>query len=282
MKKQPSSLSDRVLVTATDYAKENYLYVQEAGTLTSLKPHVSTRSSLNSFLFFIVTKGKGTITYDSKKIPLSEGDCIFIDCRKGYSHESSASNPWRLIWVHFNGKTAPDLYHSFCQYLNNSFYFHPTVINHYILLLNKLHSTNKNSEPMSEFHSNCYLYELFQHIFTDCKSKDSPQNSLLNKLVKIKSHIELNFREELSLDELSARFYISKYHLAREYHKAYGITILNEINNRRLAKAKELLRYSQDSIEEIGLSCGYTSAGYFTKVFKAHEGMTPKEYRHLW
>lgn len=152
-------------------------------------------------------------------------------------------------------------------------------------MLSKLHQVNKNNEALNEFHSNCYLYDLYRYIFDELntlKKKDTSASTLQDKLEKLKNYIEHNYQKELSLDELSAHFFISKYHLTREYHKAYGITILNEINNRRLAHAKELLRYSSDSIEEIGLSCGYSSAGYFTKVFKAHEGMTPKEYRHLW
>jgi hypothetical protein len=50
--------SNRVLYTASEFAKNNLIYLQEAGKLTALKPHVSERHKLQSVLFFIVQKEK--------------------------------------------------------------------------------------------------------------------------------------------------------------------------------------------------------------------------------
>lgn len=46
--------------------------------------------------------------------------------------------------------------------------------------------------------------------------------------------------------------------------------------------AKELLRYSNSSIEEIARLCGMDDASYFNKVFKKMEGCTASEYRKQW
>lgn len=47
-----NTLSDRILVTPSSYARNHYLYVQEVGTLKSLQPHISRREKLESYLFF--------------------------------------------------------------------------------------------------------------------------------------------------------------------------------------------------------------------------------------
>ena len=88
--------------------------------------------------------------------------------------------------------------------------------------------------------------------------------------------------EKITLEELSSRFFISKYHLSREYKKHYGITIGNDLTARRLSHAKSLLRFSDGSIEGIAAACGFSDAGYFIKVFRRSEGMTPLEYRRKW
>ena len=98
------SSSNRILATPSAYARKNYLYVQEVGTLHSVEPHISKRQNLNSFLFIVVMNGSGTVTFDGQQFSVETGNCIWIDCSHSYSHESSADDPWTLMWVHFYGK----------------------------------------------------------------------------------------------------------------------------------------------------------------------------------
>ena len=64
------------------------MFLQEAGTLTALAPHSSTRENLRSFLCFVVQNGEGSLEYEGKTYELKTGDCVFIDCRKRYSHST--------------------------------------------------------------------------------------------------------------------------------------------------------------------------------------------------
>ncbi len=108
-----TTYSNRILPTVSSFAKEHYLYVQEIGTLKSLIPHTSRRENLNSLLFFIVLEGEGSITCEGSIYPLHTGDCVWLDCSRPYSHESSAELSWSLMWVHFWGKEASALYENY-------------------------------------------------------------------------------------------------------------------------------------------------------------------------
>jgi len=46
--------------------------------------------------------------------------------------------------------------------------------------------------------------------------------------------------------------------------------------------AKKRLRFSNLPLDAIAAECGFADAGYFVKVFKNAEGMTPGEYRNRW
>ena len=111
-----SSKSNRIIATPSQYAKEHYLYVQEVGTLQSLSPHISKRDNLSSFLFFIVTKGSGTLYYKGQEQTLQTGDCIFINCQEEYAHESSIEHPWELSWVHFYGQEMESFYKNYIDH----------------------------------------------------------------------------------------------------------------------------------------------------------------------
>ncbi len=81
---------------------------------------------------------------------------------------------------------------------------------------------------------------------------------------------------------LSERFFISKYYLSREFKKEYGTTVIRYVLAKKITNAKELLRYSSYSIEEIAALCGIDDASYFNKVFRKMEGCTASEYRRRW
>ena len=86
---QSSSVtSSRILYTPSTFARTSLLYLQEVGSLQAIHPHISTRTNLTSFLCFVVLSGTGSLTYEGTTYELSAGDCVFIDCRKAYSHST--------------------------------------------------------------------------------------------------------------------------------------------------------------------------------------------------
>lgn len=276
-----SSLSDRVIITPSAYAKAHYLYVQEIGSLQSLKPHISSRDQLDSFLFLIVLSGKGKLTYRSQTFSLKQGDCAWIDCYLPYSHESSSSAPWELKWVHFSGQTAAEFYEHFSSQ-NLSAVFtpeNPALFNECLSALLLLH---KSAAPLKELLSHTYLTQLISYCYQESAAGAKSQHDVREKLALINQYLHTHFSEQLSLDQLAQMFYISKYYLIREYKKNYGTTPGNALIAIRISHAKELLRFTTESVEKISSRCGFQDAAYFIRMFKRSENMTPLEYRRKW
>ena len=80
--------------------------------MQAVHPHVSKRSNLVSFLCFIVLSGEGELRYEGEEFKLHQGDCVFIDCRKAYSH-STFDNLWSLQWCHFYAPSLPAVYEKY-------------------------------------------------------------------------------------------------------------------------------------------------------------------------
>lgn len=281
-----ASSSNRILATPSAYAKANYLFAQEAGTLTSLRPHVSKRERLNSYLIMIVTKGSGFFTYENKKRTLFAGSCVFIDCHSEYSHESSADNPWTLDWIHFDGKDANSWYSSYCS-LGFPYLFHPENPEAFSEAILQIHSALSKADALSELNVHFLINHLIHLCFLSGQKEtlplsNQPESELTHKLSLAREYIINNCDKPINLDLLSEICYLSKFHLAREYHRFYGVTIVQDITFKRIAKAKSMLRFTGDSIESIALNCGFQDAGYFSKVFRKSEGISPKEYRSKW
>lgn len=280
----PSELTDsyRILSTPSSFAKDTLFYIQEIGKLKSLKSHTSKREALDSFLFIIVLSGSGTFTYKGKNYTLSSGDHLFIDCKKPYSHESTDSDPWELMWVHFNG-ILMDQYYLYFSNKTTSVAFHPEdplifskILDNLMMLVNK---KSTDSELLASHLLNNLVTRALTYN-TDQASKDV--NTIADKIQQIKDFLDENFQKKIPLDMIAEEFYISKYHMSREFKKAYGITIANYIIAKRITYAKELLRFADMQIEEIGRKCGIDDNSYFNKVFRKFEGMTASDYRKNW
>ena len=243
----------RYIHTPSSFARQNLLYIQETGRLKSRDRHISRRSHLESYLFFIVLSGRGTVTIGKNRWEIGPGDHIFLDCQEPYAHESSEDDPWTLLWVHFYG-TAMSGYHAyFTRHQNRE------------LLENEL------------------LHRLVTQILTwQTEIPAKKEDNLASKLLEIRGFLDEHFTEKISLDELANLFYISKYHMSREFKKAFGITVGSYVNSQRITKAKELLRFSDQQIEAIARACGIEDNSYFNKVFRKAEGITAREYRRKW
>ena len=98
----------------------------------------------------------------------------------------------------------------------------------------------------------------------------------------VAAYLAEHFAEPVTLDELSERFYINKYYLARVFREYMGISIGTYIRSLRITRAKQLLRFSDLSAEEIGEITGFGALNYFSRAFKEVEGIPPSVFRRQW
>ena len=85
----------------------------------------------------------------------------------------------------------------------------------------------------------------------------------------------------LSVPRLAQWVQCSSDYLSRLFHEHMGVRLTKYINQQRIAHACQLLGGSSLNISEISAACGYSDAGYFTRVFRKETGKTPKLYRRL-
>ncbi|WP_294743642.1 helix-turn-helix domain-containing protein [uncultured Exiguobacterium sp.] len=98
---------------------------------------------------------------------------------------------------------------------------------------------------------------------------------------QIAKYIETHYAEELTLQFMSERFYLSREYISRRFKQRFSVNLSDYIQTIRLNRAKELLSETEARIYEIALEVGYQDDKYFRKVFKKQFGMTPNEFREL-
>lgn len=92
-------------------------------------------------------------------------------------------------------------------------------------------------------------------------------------------HIERNLALDLSVVDLSGLLGYSPDHFTRIFRKTFNATPHQYLTERRLEKAKAMLRDPRQSLTNVALECGFSSQSHLTVVFKRHTGVTPGLYR---
>lgn len=95
----------------------------------------------------------------------------------------------------------------------------------------------------------------------------------------IESYITGHLHEDLSVESICKRFFVSKNSLYKMFRTHYNCTITDYIIKKRLQKAKELLEKTESSVYIIAESVGIHNYTYFCRLFKQKEGISPMQYR---
>ena len=274
--------SNRILYTPSSFARTSLLHLQEIGELEARRSHTSSRSGLQSFLFFTVVSGSGSLTYGGKNFSLGAGDCVFIDCRNPYSHTTDPNNLWTLRWAHFYGPTVPSIYDKYKERGGRAV-FHPEDGDKIEEVWKELMSVAGSADYMRDMKINSALAELLVLVMAESWH---PEDQITAKkkasVADVKEYLDSHFNEKITLDGLATQFFINKYYLTKVFKEQYGQSITAYLFNLRITKAKQLLRFSSKSIEEIGLEVGLGVPHYFSQTFKSVEGVPPSKYREQW
>lgn len=99
------------------------------------------------------------------------------------------------------------------------------------------------------------------------------------KCKKILLYIEENYKNHITLKDISEYMGYSREHFCRFFKKNFKMSFFTYLNTMRIRKAEYLLLNTQLKIIEIALECGFDDPNYFTTVFKKETNLTPSAYR---
>lgn len=102
-----------------------------------------------------------------------------------------------------------------------------------------------------------------------------------NVLKKALEYIEENFTSDsLSLNEVASAVDVSPNYFSGLFSAEMEKTFVEYVTDKRMEKAKRLLRTTYKQTRDISIEVGYRDSHYFSFVFKKTQGMTPREYRN--
>lgn len=270
--------SFRIPFTTTKLVKEMFFYVQIAGVVYTKRDYSVHRKDFDSILLCYILKGRGSIKYRGESYALKRDDFFVIDCLEEHLYKSSKTAPLEMMFIHCSGPLSR-------EYVKTILDFHPCLFQLDKLsrikslmgsILGTIRSKNSNAEILCSNKINSILTELLLQSKIKFTQHDTAPRFIQNMI----SFIESNYKTQISLEELSDRFAVSKYHLVRQFKKYTGSSPYDYLLKCRLDKAKYYLINTDISVGEIVYKTGFKDHSNFVRFFKNHEKTTPQHYRN--
>ncbi|WP_099469759.1 GH39 family glycosyl hydrolase [Konateibacter massiliensis] len=101
------------------------------------------------------------------------------------------------------------------------------------------------------------------------------------KTARILQYINNHYGRAITLSELANQFYMSDSSFSRYFKKLMGVNFVEYVNHIRMNYAIEDILYTNKSITNIALDCGFSNPSAFNKIFKEIYQMSPTSYKKL-
>ncbi|SKC96225.1 AraC-type DNA-binding protein [Chitinophaga ginsengisegetis] len=150
-------------------------------------------------------------------------------------------------------------------------------------LINKLVRICSSSDLSRDIYADLNMKELLirilqsQHLQLISDERDTSSNN--SRLHFVLHYINEHLTENISVDTLCRKAYLSRNVFFKWFKDQFGITPLQYINRERLKLAKQLLADRNNSVGQVSMLCGFNDTNYFIRLFRSAEGITPGTYQ---
>jgi AraC family transcriptional regulator len=95
----------------------------------------------------------------------------------------------------------------------------------------------------------------------------------------VQAYVETRLHQQMSLADLAASAGLSSFHFLRSFKGSLGSTPARYVMDRRMERARYLLKVSKITVSEVGISVGFEDVSHFSRAFRRAMGITPSAFR---
>lgn len=249
-------------------------------------PWVVEKHSHNSYEMHFITKGKGTLLLDNEKYELEKGIFYITGPSVFHSQISDDNNPMEEYGINITLKQTRDdivfdvdiLLKKICE---NPFFIERDDFGGAAwcgCILEDVLSVETAADERIKALTNALLISIGRKI-SGMHAKTKRTNINRPNMMRVLDLCLRKFTTNISASEVAADMFISRRHLSRIMNEVYGMSFSKKIASMRVSYAKELLKSSTLSIQQIAEKSGFSSSQIFCKTFKKITGITPREYK---
>ncbi len=268
------------------YQKRGYL--QENFRLFHLRSQAEEKVDYHYHEFcklLLLVSGKGNYVVDGQRYLLQPGDVVLVGSRSVHCPEMESGTAYERVILYISPEflqqqSGPDgdLYSCFSGEFGHVLRLKEKERMQLFGQLSRLEEALSSREFGCSVLSQALLLRLLVQIGRYQRQTDvqhpkpaAPQNG---RVLEIMRYMDGHLTEDLDVDLLAERFYVSKYHMMRLFRQETGFTVHTYLLQRRLFLARELIEKGTRATEAC-YRAGFRSYSSFTRAYGRYFGTTP-------
>lgn len=227
---------------------------------------------------------------EGKPYELQAFDIIGIPPNVLHRTQYPAGDPCKRLIIQFslpkNVAGLSNEYEQLCSLFHQEvpiFRFEPELRKKVYRKLNDIFLLAEKTDPMRDLIIHLKFIEFLTLLYLNQDqnqyANQAEMTPMEKKIYSITSYIHAHYSEDLSLEFLAQKFYISSYYLSHQFKAITGFTLTEYIQMTRVRNMQSILINTRIPVTEAALICGFTSFSQFNRVFQKHIGMSPSQYR---
>lgn len=244
--------------------------------------------------FIVATSGIVTTYVNGEHIDLKPNEAIFINSGCLHGVKSVINEPsilrslvvlpkfiggsvdgiiYKRLILPFSEKGAPSYI-----ILSDNTDWQKVLIESMLSAWSAITSESFDYENEARYYVSKAMRILVDHL-SEAAAPSGANEPLLNRMKIAITHIESNYSDDISNNDLMELLGCSESVLLRSFNQVVNTSPMQYLMNYRIQKAAELLISTDLKSCDIATSCGFNDISYFTKIFKRKMGVTPSKYR---
>ncbi|THF74306.1 AraC family transcriptional regulator [Cohnella fermenti] len=238
--------------------------------------------------FWLVTEGTMDVIYDDRAYRLEPGSLLCAEAYLPLQAQSTSERPIGFLSIGYEADVLGTPLASWLQLpVHHALADSASLLPVWRRLIRRfdyqLSLEQGSAEVLEQLEVLSLQYAWLHQLLRRLPMQPATASSLNDPRVdKACRHIEAHLHEELSTASIAASVHLSPNYLRTLFQRDLRLSPIDYVRHRRLRRAQELLLSGSAPISDIGEQAGYTDPAEFSRLFRKHFRLSPKQYRQKW
>lgn len=232
-----------------------------------------------------ILEGTASAMAEKTGIILKKGDMIFHKPMEFHALASDKEHEFKVLIISFETKS------SIINFFGNKVFhlnqIQENIINEFLKILGEGFSPDS---PFGSYQKGISLIEwllidIYANnsctLYGENSSNYAKRNIEKSLILAIKSFLQDNIYNNLSLSDICTEFNMSKSYICRLFKNEIGISIMEYFTNEKICRAKKIIETDMYTVTEIADKLGFNSIHNFSRSFKNKTGISPSDYKRI-
>lgn len=236
-------------------------------------------TQVDSWLLVFTMAGRGLFRAGLRDYELTPENVVLVEPGTLTDFSGSGKSGWNFYWVIFH---SADNWRPYLQWPTagpgvRQLELTGEAVTDLGLTLSQLYNNYIGSGRLKPELDHNLMEQLLLRC-ANCLTSDNSK-TLDTRIRAARAYIDEHYTSDITLADVAAASNLSPSRLSGLFKSETGSSVMAYRNELRLVKAAQLLLHSNLRIADIGSRVGYPEQAFFSRIFRKHLGMSPRQYR---